>query len=120
MQKAINEDASKLSSKSINEAKNLIVTALKLYGVKLELNVTLPPKKPKIKNLPTLQQVIQMVRGTDIELPCLLAIWLSLRISEVRGLQFGDLKGNVLTIQRSKFRLGSDDVVRDVNKTYSL
>ena len=119
MQKAINEDASKLSSKSINEAKNLIVTALKLYGVKLELNVTLPPKKPKIKNLPTPQQVIQMVRGTDIELPCLLAIWLSLRISEVRGLQFGDLKGNVLTIQRSKLRLGSDDVVREVNKTYS-
>lgn len=119
MQKAINEDAAKLSSKSINEAKNLIVTALKLYGVKLELNVTLPPKKPKIKNLPTPQQVIQMVRGTDIELPCLLAIWLSLRISEVRGLQFGDLKGNVLTIQRSKLRLGSDDVVREVNKTYS-
>ena len=119
MQKAINEDATKLSSKSINEAKNLIVTALKLYGVKLELNVTLPPKKPKIKNLPTPQQVIQMVRGTDIELPCLLAIWLSLRISEVRGLQFGDLKGNVLTIQRSKLRLGSDDVVREVNKTYS-
>ena len=104
MQKAINEDAVKLSSKSINEAKNLIVTALKLYGDKLELNVTLPPKKPKIKNLPTPQQVIQMVRGTDIELPCLLAIWLSLRISEVRGLQFGDLKGNVLTIQRSKLR----------------
>ena len=49
MQKAINEDAAKLSSKSINEAKNLIVTALKLYGVKLELNVTLPPKKPKIR-----------------------------------------------------------------------
>jgi len=119
MQKAINEDAAKLSSKSINEAKNLIVTALKLYGVKLELNVTLPPKKPKIKNLPTPQQVILMVRGTDIELPCLLAIWLSLRISEVRGLQFGDLKGNVLTIQRSKLRLGSDDVVREVNKTYS-
>ena len=119
MQKAINEDAVKSSHKSINEAKNLIVTALKLYGVKLELNVTLPAKKPKIKKLPSPQQVIQMVRGTNIELPCMLAIWLSLRISEVRGLQFGDLKDGVLTIQRSKLRLGSEDVVREVNKTYS-
>ena len=119
MQNAINKDALTVCSKTIAEAKNLIVTALKLYGVKLELNVTLPPKEPKIKDLPTAQQVIKMVRGTDIELPCLLAIWLSLRISEVRGLQFGDLKGNVLTIQRSKLRLGSDDVVREVNKTYS-
>ena len=49
----------------------------------------------------------------------MLAIWLSLRISEVRGLQFGDLKDGVLTIQRSKLRLGSEDVVREVNKTYS-
>ena len=119
MQKAINEDAARVGYKTINEAKNLIVTALKLYGVKPELNVTLPPKKPRILNLPTPQQVIQMVRGTDIELPCLLAIWLSLRMSEVRGLQFGDLKDGVLTIQRSRIRLGSKDVVREVNKTYS-
>lgn len=118
MQKAINEDAMSVSRKSINEAKNLVVSALKLYGVKLELNVTMPPKKPKIKELPTPQQVIQMVRGTDIELPCLLALWLSLRMSEVRGLQFGDLKDGILTIRRSKLRLGSNDVVREVNKTY--
>ena len=50
LQKAINEDALTVGRKSISEAKNLLVTALKLYGVHLELNVTLPPKKPKIKN----------------------------------------------------------------------
>ena len=118
MQNAINQDALSVSRKSINEAKNLVVTALKLYGVRLELNVTLPPKEPKIKDLPTAQQVIKMVRGTDIELPCMLSLWLSLRISEVRGLQFQDLKDNVLTVRRSKLRIGSNDVVRELNKTY--
>lgn len=117
LQRAINEDALRIGRKSITEAKNLIVTALKLYGVHLDLNVTLPPKKPVIKTLPTAEQVIQMVRGTDIELPCLLALWLSLRVSEVRGLQFRDIKDGVLTIRRSKLYLGSTDVVRDVNKT---
>ena len=118
MQKAINEDAATRSTKTILDSKNLIVAAAKLYGVRLDLNVTLPPKKPKIKDLPTAEQVIQMIRGTDIELPCMLAMWLSLRVSEVRGLQFSDLKDGVLTVQRSKLYLECTDVVREVNKTY--
>ena len=118
MQIAINEDSRTVGWKSINEAKNLIITALKMYGVRLDLNVTLPAKKPKIKELPTAEQVIKMVRGTDIELPCMLAMWLSLRISEVRGLQFGDLKGNVLTVRRSNVYFDGMNNVRDVNKTF--
>lgn len=119
MQQAINADAESRSAKTITEALHLIVTALRLYGVRPDLRITLPPKKPRIKNLPTAAQVIAMVRGTDIELPCLLALWLSLRVSEVRGLQFGDIKDGVLTIRRSKLYLGGEDVVRDVNKTFS-
>lgn len=119
LQCAINEDALRMGRKSISEAKNLLMTALKMYGVCTEFNVTLPPKQPKIQNLPTPAQVIQLVRGTDIEVPCMLALWLSLRISEVRGLQFRDLKDGVLTVQRSKLALANKDVVRDVNKTYT-
>ena len=119
MQLAINEDAARVGWKSINEAKNLIVTALKLYGVRLDLDVTLPAKKPKIKNLPTAEQVIACVRGTEVELPCLLAMWLSLRMSEVRGLQFGDIHGDVLTVQRSKQYYDGADHVREVTKTYN-
>ena len=119
LQRAINEDAAHMSRKSINEAKNLVMSALKMYGVRTEFHVTLPPKQPKIKKLPTPEQVVQLVRGTDIELPCLLALWLSLRISEVRGLQFGDVKDGVLTVQRSKLALANKDVVREVNKTYT-
>ena len=118
MQKAINEDARTRGRKTIIDAKNLIVSAAKLYGVRLDLNISFPPKTPKIKELPTAAQVIHMIRGTDIELPCMLAMWLSLRVSEVRGLQFGDLKNGVLTVRRSKLYLDCKDVVRDVNKTF--
>lgn len=119
LQRAVNEDAVTMSRKSIAEAKNLIVAALKMYGVRPDFNVTLPPKVPNIKELPTAEQVIHMIRGTEIELPCLLAMWLSLRMSEVRGLQFDDIKNGVLTIQRSKLYLGGQDIVRDVNKTFN-
>lgn len=119
MQMAINEDSKTVGWKSINEAKNLIATALKMYGVRLELNVTLPAKKPKIKDLPTAEQVINIIRGTEVELPCMLAMWLSLRISEVRGLQFGDIKGNVVTVRRSNVYFDGKNNIRDVNKTYN-
>ena len=119
MQRAINEEAATKTRKTIAEAKNLIGAALKMYGVNPQWNVTLPPKVPKMNELPTAGQVIRMIRGTEIELPCLLAMWLSLRMSEVRGLQFGDIKDGVLTIQRSKLYLGTQDVIRDLNKTYN-
>ena len=119
MQRAINEEAATKTRKTIAEAKNLIGAALKMYGVNPQWNVTLPPKVPKVNELPTAGQVIRMIRGTEIELPCLLAMWLSLRMSEVRGLQFGDIKDGVLTIQRSKLYLGTQDVIRDLNKTYN-
>ncbi|MBR5361870.1 MAG: site-specific integrase [Oscillospiraceae bacterium] len=119
MQRAINEEAATKTRKTIAEAKNLIGAALKMYGVNPQWNVTLPPKIPKVNELPPAEQVIRMIRGTEIELPCLLAMWLSLRMSEVRGLQFGDIKDGVLTIQRSKLYLGTQDVIRDLNKTYN-
>ena len=118
LQLAINEEAKTVGWKSIHEAKNLLLTSLKMYGVKPDIHVTLPAKKHKIKNLPSAEKVIEAVRGSDVELACLLAIWLSFRISEVRGLQFGDISGSVITVQRSNVDLAGKDTVREVNKTY--
>ncbi len=118
MQQAINEGATKVGAKTIKEGVHLVCAALKLYDITLVLNVTYPARKPKIKELPTAKQVIEMVRGTDLELPCMLAMWLSLRMSEVRGLQFRDLKGNVLTVCRSNIYFDRIKNVRDQNKTY--
>ena len=39
-------------------------------------------------------------------------------MSEVRGLQFRDLKGNVLTVCRSNIYFDGSNNVRDMNKTY--
>ena len=117
MQRAINEEAKRLSRKSIKEAKCLILTALKFYGIKPDINVTLPPKVNKFKELPTADEVLRLIKGTDIELPCLLAIWLSLRISEVKGLKFKDIHDGVLIVQRANVFFDSEDHVREVNKT---
>ncbi|WP_051463368.1 tyrosine-type recombinase/integrase [Ruminococcus flavefaciens] len=118
VQQAISEDAAKVGAKTIKEGVHLVCAALKLYDIRPVLSVTFPARKPKLKELPTAEQVMNMVRGTDIELPCLLAMWLSLRMSEVRGLQFRDLKGNVLTVCRSNIYFDGSNNVRDMNKTF--
>ena len=119
LQKAVNDEAKTLSSKSLKDAKCLIISALRLYGFNTAFNVTLPPKVKKHKNIPSAPEVMKIIKGTPVELPCLLAMWLSLRMSEVRGLKFKDLENGVLHIQRSKLVVGGKDVVREVNKTES-
>ena len=83
-----------------------------------KLAVTFPAKRKIYRELPTAAEVIAAVKGTNVELPTLLAMWLSLRMSEVRGLKYKDIKNGVLTVQRSMLLVGSEEVLRENNKTY--
>ena len=119
LQKAINEDAARIGHKSLIAAKSLVSAALKLYEINTDWNVTLPPKKPIRKNLPSAQLIIDAIKGTDMELPCLLAMWLAMRMSEVTGLKFKDIDENGVYVNRSLVYAGKGDgyVEKDVNKT---
>lgn len=120
VQMAVNYDAKRLTRKSIKSALALLKSALELQDVEINISkITLPPVKPKSKDIPTVEQVMSAVIGSELELPCLLAMWLSLRISEVRGLQFRDISknGEYITIRRAKIQINNGDIVREVNKT---
>lgn len=121
IQRAVNLDAKRLSRKSIKSALSLLKSAMDMHEVSINIDkITIPVAKKNIVNIPTVDEVIRIVVGTDIELPCLLAMWLSLRISEVRGLKFKDISedGNYITICRAKICLDNTDIVREQNKTY--
>lgn len=120
VQMAVNLDAKRLSRKSIRSAIALLGSALDLQEVELKLNkVTLPMSAPKDKYIPRVELVLQAIVGTELELPCLLAMWLSLRVSEVRGLQFKDISPDKqgIYIRRAKMEIDGKDVVRECNKT---
>lgn len=91
-----------LSAKTVANEWGLISSALKRicdrsYQIKL-------PKRQRgvYVELPDPRKLVSIVKGTDIELPCLLAIWLSFSMSEIRGLMCSDLSRDVLTINRVK------------------
>lgn len=120
VQKAVNHDSERLCRKSIKSSISLLNTVLEINGVELDLKkISVPQNRPKKFNIPSADAVLKVIIGSDLELPCLLAMWLSLRISEVRGLKFKDISkdGKYISVCRSKIYLGNKDVLREQNKT---
>ena len=99
VQKAINDEAKKISprtnkpmsAKTIANIHGLLSASLEFYYPDLPLKTTLPAKEKKIIELPPVEDIISAVIGTEIELPCLLAIWMSYSMSEVRGIKVSSI-----------------------------
>lgn len=120
IQQAINADAQNLSAKSVKNAFGLIKSVLKFHECDIHLdNIKLPKIVRKERELPTFETVFTIVKGTESELPVLLAAWLSLRIGEVIGLQFRDVdeKNGLIKIRRTKIMTSDGEKVREGCKT---
>ena len=118
VQELVNKLALTKKPKTIRNAHGLLASVLNVYAPDLRLRTTLPKQQKKIKELPPVEQVVNAVMGSDIELPCMLAIWCSLCMSEVRGLKREDIKNGELTIHRTKLLVEGHDVIREGTKTY--
>lgn len=124
IQRAINHDAERgLSYKSIKSGYDLVRSAALIFDVELPSirKLKLPPKSVK-DELPALDEVLRVIIGSSVELPCLLAVWCGgMRISEVRGLQFGDIyedeNGRYIKVRRARVCINGHDVVENRNKT---
>ena len=123
VQAAVNADYREKGSsrKTLKSALSLINSALVAQGFDYHLckRITIPAAKAVKKELPSAKDVINAIKGTEFELPCLLAMWLSLRVSEVRGLKFSDISkdGSHITVCRTRVYLGVEkDEKRDVTK----
>lgn len=126
IQRAINFEAERgLGYKSIKSAYDLIRSSSKLFDVELPSikQFTLPPKSVKTEDLPDLDKLLNIIIGSSVELPCMLAVWCGgMRMSEIRGLQFRDIcdnqNGRFIKVRRAKVCINGHDVLSDRNKTY--
>ncbi len=122
VQRAISKEAKAgKSSKTIRNAYSLLSVVLKKYRPKFRLDAKLPQKDPKQITIPTeaeIQKLWNAAKGTKYELPILLASWLGLRASEIRGLKFEDVQGNRIHIQRAVVK-GDSGLVEKGTKTVS-
>lgn len=86
----INKMLKTLSAKTVKSAAAYFVTVIN-YFTKTHIDAEMPKKEKKIYSTPdesTLFQIINASKGTDMEVPVLLASWLGLRRSEICGLKW--------------------------------
>ncbi|MCL1819888.1 MAG: site-specific integrase [Oscillospiraceae bacterium] len=100
----INEMAKMKSPKYVRNAHGLLSAVLTAYHPKLSLNTTLPQKNPRETNIPTeseIKRITDIIKGSNIELPVLLALCLGLRMSEIRGIERDAIKDGILHIKQA-------------------
>lgn len=118
VQSEINAESKRYSAKTVSNAHGLLSAALTMQNPDFVLHTTLPRKVKKLRvDLPTSEDVIRAVYGTNIELPVLLALCLCLRMSEVRGLRKDAIDGNSLHIERVIVTVQRKDIEKELLKT---
>ena len=117
VQKAVNEMAKERSPKSVRNAHGLLSAALTAYNPDMTLHTTFPQKVKYDIAIPSVEDIAKIAKAakeTRDELPIMLAVWMGLRMSEILGLKWDDLDGNVLHIRRARVDEGEK-----TTKTYS-
>ncbi len=104
VQRSVNKMSKTLSPKSIRNAHGLLSAVLSVYRPNFVLRTTLPQKNPTnitIPDMDEIQKILTVSKGTEMELPILLAVWLGLRSSEIRGLTWDSIDGDFLNITQA-------------------
>jgi len=101
VQKAVNADAQIHSPKTVRNNHGLISAVLRQYRPDFILNTSLPQKKKPALYIPTEEEVhrlMKAVRGTEMELPVLLAAFGPMRRGEICALQASNISGNIVHV----------------------
>ena len=121
VQRAVNRMAKERSPKSVRNAHGLLSAALSIYAPEIRLRTTMPQKirqDIKIPEPEILPQLVAAVRGSAVELPVMLALWLGLRASEIRGITWDSIQDGVLHVRQAIVE-GPDGPAIKTTKTIS-
>ena len=104
IQRWVNNLAKQKASKTVRNAHGLLAVILSEYRPEMTLRTRLPQKDVVQINIPDEDQIaiiMQGCKGREEELPIMLALWLGLRASEIRGLTWDDVKDGRLHIKQA-------------------
>lgn len=122
IQLAVSADSRKgKSPKTVRNAYGLLTATIKVFRPQFKPCSKLPKKRRHEIAIPTedeMKRIWRQAKGTKYEVPILLASWLGLRMSEIRGLKYSDIDGKYVHIQRAVVRTGEGDVEKGT-KSYS-
>ncbi len=124
IQAAINDDAKRLSPKTIRNTNALLKSAIELVSPQFKYSVTLPQKiKPDI-TIPSeteMLNIFKAARGTKIETAIYLAAMCGMRRSEIVALKWSDvdLENGTISINSAAVADNDNKIVYKATKTTS-
>jgi len=105
-----------LSPKTVKNEFGLVSAALKAV-CKRTFDVRLPRIQSSHPDLPDPARVIAAVRGSSVELPTLLAMWMSFSMSEIRGIMCSSVRDGFISIDRVTVDIGAQHITKSDAKT---
>lgn len=109
-----------ISAKRLKNEWGLIASVLKKYRPDINTaTIELPRCTERVVELPSAEKVINIVKGSDIELAVLLAAWLSFSISEIRGLTKSksiSADGNYIRINEVIVNIDNKPFIKEIAK----
>ncbi len=122
IQRSINQCAALCHPKTVRNVHGLLSAVLKMFRPSFALNTSLPQKKPTELHIPDdddVKKLMAAVKGTDLEIPVLLAAFGPMRRGEICALTSDDIKGNVISVTKAVVRDGNGKTVVKTPKTSS-
>lgn len=118
VQRAIDMDKKRYSGKTIREALSLVQSATGIRYDGLVIPAKAPKKKPPVYSTDDVRKIILGLAdyGGQVECAGLLAIWLSLRRSEILGLRWTDIKKNAVIVRSARVYDKSHKLITKDNK----
>lgn len=106
-----------LSAKRLKNEWGFVASVLHKYTKIQTDTLQLPTPVQRMVELPDAKTVMDMIKGTDIELPVLLAMWLSFTASEIRGLtKSKSINGDYITIRETVITVNGQAVRKETAK----
>lgn len=121
MQVEINIMAATKSPKTVRNAYGLITAALAMFAPEIHLRVTLPKKKQVAYNLPTTEQIYNMLNhaSENLTTAIMLAAFCGLRRGEIAALTSDDVHDNVIHVKAAAVRGADGKMTIKSPKTYT-
>ena len=122
LQRYVNDLSVKYSPKYISDRYGFIVSVVKRYNPSVAFSVVLPRKQKYDRYIPNNEEAERLykdVKGSEMELPILLASMAMMRRSEICALSKSDFDGNVIHIHKAMVTTPQNEWVVKSPKTYS-
>lgn len=114
--------STEVAPKTAKNAYGLLSASLEMFAPDLSIHVTLPQAKKPDLYCPTTEDVLTLLdicRGTELELAILLAAYGPMRRGEICALESSDIVGNSITVRKSMVKKPDNTWVIKQPKTYS-